>query len=222
MPDVRGISRTTALALGACCLLSVSLREFSNEYRNVVLSVGTTNDKVAAFAEPALLPPVPGSARGTRDLLATCGRVLTLAPVLKADAVLAGRVAAGCRSVAQATLQMAPSHARALAVLVLTTAPLDAGTLALAQAAAPFEPWPLNIRLKAVAAAKAPSEAVMVLARLDIGRAIMSDWGRRALVGLYQDREDFRETIALTAETAAVADQKAFVLLLRSALQSAG
>lgn len=216
------LARLGLLAGPMFFLFFLAARSFLGEYQAVLVMTGTTRDMVASLADQSDEVPQPASPRTTRDLMSACGRALTLVPIVKADPALAAQVSGKCESIAQAILAQAPSNARALAIGLLTADRIDSVQLQRAQAAAPFEPWPLNIRLQALARAKALSPAAMALAQDDFQRALMSQWGQEEVVRIYQTREALRPTIALAAEKIDPKDQKAFVDLLRRKMRDAG
>ncbi|AWB50571.1 hypothetical protein HYN69_18380 (plasmid) [Gemmobacter aquarius] len=199
-----------------------ALRTFVAEYGAVLVVSGTTRDMVATLAEQSGQLPQPASARSMRDLMSACGKALTLVPIVKADSGLAAQVSIKCESIAREILARAPSNARARAVDVLTADRIDAVQLGIAQAAAPFEPWPLNIRLQAIARAESVSPEVLAVAEGDFQRALMSEWGKEEVARIYQTRDALRQSITLAAEKAGPKDQKAFVDLLRRNLRDAG
>jgi hypothetical protein len=218
----RNSARIGLLAGSIFILFFWALRAFLAEYDTVLTMTGTTRDVVLALADPQGNLPQPGSARATRDLLSACGRVLTVAPMLKADAGLSAQVSGKCNAIAQAILAQSPSHARALAVDLLTSGLVDAERLRFAQAAAPYEPWPLNIRLRAIAKAATLSPEAEAVAEADFQRALMSRWGQEEVVRIYQSNAALRPVIGRAAEKIDQKDQKAFVDLLRRKLGAAG
>lgn len=216
------LARLGLLAGPIFLLFFLAARSFFVEYQAVLVMSGTTRDMVASLADQSDEVPQPASARTTRDLMSACGRALTLVPIVKADPALAAQVSGKCDSIARAILAQSPSNARARAIGLLTADRIDAVQLQRAQAAAPFEPWPLNIRLQALAKAEALSPEAMALAQDDFQRALMSRWGQAEVVRIYQTHEALRPTIALAAEKVDPKDQKAFVDLLRRKLRDAG
>lgn len=215
------LARLGLLSVALFIMFFVALRTFVAEYGAVLVVTGTTRDMVATLADRSGEMPQAASARSMRDLMSACGKALTLAPIVKADEALAAQVSDKCRAIADDVLAQAPSNARARAVKVLTADRIDAVQLGLAQAAAPFEPWPLNIRLQAVAKAEALSPEALALAEGDFQRALMSGWGQQEVARIYQTREALRPVITLAAEKADPKDQKAFVDLLRRKLRGA-
>lgn len=199
-----------------------ALRAFVAEYDSVLTMTGTTRDLVLSLADEDGDLPQPKSARATRDLLSACGRALTVVPMVKADAALAARVAGKCNAIAQAILAHSPANSRALAVDLLTAGRIDAERLRLAQAAAPYEPWPLNIRLQAIAKADMLSPQAEALAEADFQRALMSRWGQEEIVRIYKARAALRPAIGRAAEKTNQRDQKAFIDLLRRKTGAAG
>ena len=196
-----------------------ALGNFSREYRAVLSISGTTNELVETLADPQFPVPQPASARTMRDILSTCGRLLTLSPRLKSDPDLAERVTETCRKISAALLSTAPRNGRALAIGLLTSQHFDANGLEAAQSVAPYEPWPLNIRLQAVAGADALDKDTEALVAEDIRRAMLSPWGKKALADLYIAHPSFRPLVSHAAEQAAPFEQRQFLAILRREMQ---
>lgn len=222
MKNGRNLARLGLLSVALFVMFFLALRTFMAEYGAVLVVTGTTRDMVTTLASPSDQLPQPASARSMRDLMSACGRALTLVPIVKADTGLAAQVSGKCRAIAGDVLAQAPSNARALAVMVLTAERIDAGQLGLAQAAAPFEPWPLNIRLQALAKTESLSPEALALAEGDFQRALMSGWGQEEVARIYQTHAALRPVITSAAEKVDPKDQKAFVDLLRHKLRDAG
>ncbi|MBC2835108.1 hypothetical protein [Paragemmobacter straminiformis] len=207
--------RTASVFIAIFIIFFISLQTFIAEYRAVLLTTGTTNDVISALAETGDAWPHPASSRSVRDILSICGRLLLLSPRLKSDPALAEAVSTNCNHIANDFLARSPRNGRAMAVALLTSKRIEADRLAAAQVAAPYEPWPLNVRLQIVSASADLTPEVAALARADIGRAMLSHWGREALATLYITHDRMRPLIAGAADAAAPADQRAFLDLLR-------
>ena len=217
------MTRPARLLLLSICaaVLGLSVSLFLREYSVVFLLRGTTNDQIDTLAQ-APSTPRPASARTTRELLVACGRIITTAPRLRAEPQTAAAVRAACQRVSAAILDRAPLNARAAAVALLSETPgFSADELADAQIRAPYEPWPLLMRIEAAAeqTESSPVErsAILALAGQDIARALLFPWGRDRLAALYADRPDMRATIGDAVTTLPAQDQRAFLSALRTA-----
>lgn len=215
MGQARIILRTAVVSIASFCISFISLQYFSAEYRAVLLKAGTTNDVISVLSGPQPDLPTPSSARTMRDILSTCGRVLTLSPRLKAEPDLAEIVAARCKSMTDTFLTTSPLNGRALAIGLLASKRIDADTLKAAQRAAPYEPWPLNIRLQAVASAENLAPETLPLIKEDFARALLSQWGREVLADLYITHPPIRPLVTQAADAAAPQDQRQFLNILR-------
>lgn len=204
---------------GICAVLILTLffaaRELSAEYRAVLVTNGTMNDQIAALSSEKSGLLQPGGARSIRDILASCARVLTLSPKLKADAPLASVISDRCHQIAKGFLASSPRNGRALAIALLTSEDIDASLLRAAQVAAPFEPWPLNVRLKAVAAARDLPAEIAPLFEDDLHRAMLSAWGKEAVAEIYITKASLRPSIRRAAEDLSPEDQRDFLGILR-------
>ncbi len=209
------LTRTTLIAVPVFAIFYMALRSFALEYPAVLLVNGTTNGFIDAAVSSRDNLPQPVSARTQRDLLALCGKTITLSPRLRSEPALKAAVAQRCSAIAQALLEASPSNARALAVLLLTAGDIDPALLRIAQAAAPYEPWPLNLRMQAVGAAQGATESVSHLAQADYRRALVSNWGRNVVASLYRSHAGLRAAITAAAESAGPADQRRFLEALR-------
>lgn len=209
--------RISLLALCFLCL-GASLALFQREYWAAFFLRGTMNDQIESISSPSP-PPVATSARTIRDMLTACGRILTTAPRLKAEPETAQAVRAGCARLSAAVLDDAPGNARARAVGLLSALPeISADQLASAQMRAPYEPWPLLMRIESVALAPAGRADLAAVAESDFIRAMSTPWGRDRLARLYVERPDLRDTITRAGEQAAPEDQQAFPAAVRRAL----
>lgn len=208
-----GSSALPNLGLVIICLVVIGLaiRLFLLDHRVVRHLAGTTNDRIAALSTDGFDAPRPISARSSRDLMMSCGRILTIAPSLKADAALARRVAQGCAATAQALLDTGPSNAGALTVLLLASDSPTAQLYRHARDAAPYDAWALNLRLIALSRSALSGGALPAPARSDIASALSSDWGRATLARLYRDRIALRPVITDMAGKAPPEAQRDFL-----------
>lgn len=203
-------------------VLVLSARLFMTEYGLVLQLSGTTNDRIAAFSAPDFVAPRPQSARSAREVLASCGRVLTIAPSLKADPALARIVARNCATTASVMLERGPSNGRALAVLLFASPEVDPQAYLAAQSAAPYESWALNLRLLAFSGSAPLTARLIEIAEADISRAILSDWGRSAIARIYRDKPSLRPAITRVAERAPAEAQAAFLRRVTQLARSTG
>lgn len=215
------------LALLFCTLsLAMSVLVFAREYRTVYHLQGSAKDQidalVAAMSGAAPLPRA-ASARSTRDLLSACARLITRAPRLRAEPHTAAAVRGACGRIAGAILADSPGHARARTVALLAGLPsLDPRALALAQQAAPHEPWLLVARLDAVALAAPGGADLAAVAGDDIARALRTPWGRDRVVALYARRPDLRAAIHRAAKAPTMPQQADLRRALRAGLAEVG
>jgi hypothetical protein len=198
---------------------------FVQEYRVVFLLRGTTNDQIAAFANPNYKAAAAVSARTLRDLIIACARLSLSAPALKAQPELAETVRGRCAELADEVLQTSPANARARALAALMSPKLSAPELAVAQSTAPYEPWPLVTRLSAIAAADtAATEGlapdIQSLAQTDFARALQSGWGQREVVKIYTQNSALRPLIQGALGGLTPVEQSRFIRLVRQAAAS--
>ena len=209
--------------LSSCALtVSFSLYLFAQEYQVAYLLRGTTTDQIERLASGAPLP-APRSARSTRDLLTACGRILTTAPALRQDAATANAVRAGCRSVSDAILERAPAYGRARAVSVISYLPrISAAEYRAARIAAPYEPWPLLMRLESYARSGERPPELAGPAESGIAAALSYRWGRDEVARLYIAHPDLRAGIRSVADRQEGAVRTDFLRALRDATAKAG
>lgn len=136
------------------------------------------------------------SVSGLTQVTSTCADLLLTDEMVRLSPPLRKEITVSCRLAMQAILQTNPNFARALAVaLVVGEAPLSAKAYAQAQAAARYEPWPLEVRVLAADRAlrqhrlgqkdAALPENMAVLLRLDLQYMMQVDWGQAVLAQLY-------------------------------------
>ena len=190
------------------------------EFRVTYLLHGTTNDQIETFAGTSYRLGIASSARTLRDILSTCARLKLFAPRLKEQPEVAKAVRLRCAEMAAQVMQRAPSSARARALAVLMAPALSAADLADAQRAAPYEPWPLWIRLSAIGATGPLEPDLQRLALADFARALESNWGRAELAKLYAQREDLRPLFQEALKNLAAADQTDFIRLARRTISN--
>jgi hypothetical protein len=211
------------LVLIAFCVITfgLSVTLFAREQRAAFLLRGTMNDQIDGLSVQGSVA-LPASARSIRDLLTACGRILTTAPRLRAEPETAVAVRASCANISAAILAQAPENARALVVHLLSAVPeISAEALAQAQRAAPYEPWPLLMRLEAMALASSTRTDLVALAEADFARALLFPWGRDRVARIYAETPELRGVIRRAAEALPNRDQQQFVRSLRSAITKA-
>lgn len=215
--------QASRLVLILACLLAIvfSARLIGSEYRLAILNAGSTNDVIDSLTVPGATLPMPATARSMRETTSRCARTIRSAPRLKADPEADRLVRARCLELAEAILRSAPSNARARALaLVASPAPLTSD-LALAQSAAPQEPWPLLQRL-AVLERVGPQDALwQSVAEADLDAALATSWGRAELAQLYVDTPALRPLVEAVAEGASEAAQAYFIAQVRAASRGA-
>ena len=206
------------LLIGFCVIsLVLAFTLFVREHRAAFLLRGTMNEQIEGLSSHGSLT-LPVSARSIRDLLTACGRILTTAPRVKAEPETAAAVRASCAELSGAILVSAPGNARALAVELLSAVPeVSSEDLATAQQAAPYEPWPLAMRLEVVARASPQNQGLLAVAEADFVRALLLPWGRDYVARLYASWPDLRGTIRRAAQVVPNRDQQSFARALRSA-----
>lgn len=165
------------------------------EYQVALIVGGNTNSQISALAAAGGADITPMTSRSARELLRVCARLKISAPLLKFDVELNARTTTACAAIADRMLLGAPSNSRARALSLLLTADLRAEDLEVAQRAAPYEPWPLTIRLTASELSDPLGADLANLVREDIGRALLSSWGRRDMALLYVRNTRFRPLI---------------------------
>ena len=205
------------LAIAACaavCFFAVS--GFGREYTSAVMLRGQEKDIVLGMRafDPHWLS---FSVRGLNDLMKNCADLLLENEMVRLSPQLQQEIGDSCGAAAKAVLRRNPGFARALAAgLIAARADVTPEAYAVAEQAAPFEPWPLGIRLlaaeRAVPKATGTLPAALVpLVSSDMGRAMQSDWGRRLLAGLYLRQTGLRSLIQAVAKSRPVEEQRAFL-----------
>lgn len=209
--------------LSTCALTAAfSLYLFGKEYQVAYLLRGMTNDQIDMIASSATLPE-PRSARSARDLLTACGRILTLAPRISAEQDTADKVRAGCKAVSDRILKTSPTYGRARAVAVISSVPkISAADYRSARIAAPYEPWPLLIRIEAYARTAERPQELTGLAESDFASALSYQWGRDEMARLYVAHPSLRQGIRTAADRLDGDARTDFLRALRTATERAG
>ena len=196
---------------GGMCVLSVLAfgREYALAIHPVGQSVNVTSE-IQYFHQGA--PPF--SVRGLNGLLKRCADLMLGDEAVRLSPALQRDVAAGCSAMAAAVLHRNPDFARAHAVgLLATGGAMTPQAYRLAQMAAPYEPWPLTIRLFAAERATKTDKSLLLvpLVTADVERLLETDWGRRLLAKLYQRDLGLRPLIGQIAATRPSAEQSSFL-----------
>lgn len=210
------------LQMAACAAVTVfAARALNQEYIAVTTFRGFGQNTALDMRtfDPRWLT---ASVRGTTDLMKVCADLLLSNEMVRLSPQLQGDIGDSCGNAAQAVLARSPGFARAHAVdLIAARATVTPAAYALAEQAAPFEPWPLEIRLLAAernlstdTGALPASLAPLVAA--DVDRAMQSSWGRRFLAGLYLRQAGIRDWIQKVAENRPVEEQRGFLQAVKS------
>ena len=203
-------SRATIILLCIGVMVQ-SAMSFRQEFGVVSVLRGTMSDQIVSWTDAGYREPVPASARAVRDLLTACAKLKRFAPRLKAEPQIGAMVSARCGAMADRILVDAPTNARARALLLLVAADLRPADLAAAQKAAPYEPWPLIMRIAAIGTAGPLTPDLQVLAKADFARALETSWGRTEMAGLYTARVDLRDLVQAALEGLPPAAQIDFI-----------
>lgn len=141
------------------------------------------------------------STSGLTQLMRACAESLLGEDVVRLSPRLRDEIAGSCRLAVRGVLRQNPSFARALAVdLLVAQPPVMAAAYAQAQAAAPFEPWPLQIRILAadrlarMQATEISPDFIAVLSK-DLLYLIQVAWGQDLLRQLYAQDSPLRPLI---------------------------
>ncbi|MCA3450258.1 MAG: hypothetical protein LW715_12565 [Rhodobacter sp.] len=207
------VKMTSKLLQTFVCLTSIAVAVWGMAQEMKVQSIlgRTWLDRITLLTEAGEGVSTGLSARTIRNLVSACAEMRARAPALRGDAELRSRFAQTCASIAEEVLDRAPTHARSLAMALLMAPTMTPVQLAQAQTAAPHEPWPMQIRLWALAETGALDADLLAVAAADFDRALATDWGRTLLARLYVSREDARPAILARAETADARAQRAFL-----------
>lgn len=193
--------------------LGFSISGFTREYRFAVTLRDSEEDLIAALRAMDA-QELPWGAYDLRGLVTTCTTLQLESELIRVVPRYRTEVAQSCQAIAAAVLRASPAHARARAAdLVTAGAAMTAADYALAQAAAPFEPWPLGTRLLAVNRAfddAVPADLLPLIAA-DADRAIREHWGRLILADLYVDHPALRPLLTAVAEGRPADEQRAFL-----------
>lgn len=217
-----------ALCAACCAALAVyAAGAFRQEYGFAVLSRDDEDSVVQAMQtyDPGWLT---SSVRGTNDLMKVCADLLLSNDMVRLSTKLQDEIGGSCGTAAKAVLARSPGLARAQAVsLVAARASVTPAAYALAEEAAPFEPWPLGVRL--LAAERTVSEdtgalpeALSLVVAADVDRAMQSNWGRRFLAALYLRQTGLRPWIQKIAESRPEDEQRDFLKAVQSRAASNG
>lgn len=164
-------------------LLAAALWFLSLEYRWVYALAAGRQITPDALEAQFSLQGLPASQRATRSLVTACA-TQGLSQGYSPEA--GQETAAICARIVAGVLAQSPAHGRALATrLVLLGNAITPQAYADAAAAAPWEPWPLGMRIVATTRVRPLPADIEPLLLGDIARAMRSDWGRQMLAELY-------------------------------------
>lgn len=210
-------------ALAVCTL---SLGGFGREYVAATILNGHEYQTVLGMRlyDPRWLTY---SARGLGDLMQKCADAMLTNEAVRLSPQLQQEIGNSCGTAAKAILMDSPGFARAHAVgLIAERANLAPQDYGLASASAPFEPWPLRVRLLAVErflvmtadtnSGSLPADLVPFVSD-DMVRALQTVWGRTLLAGLYVRQTGLRALIETVAKTRPDDEQRAFLNATRNA-----
>lgn len=192
---------------------------FSHEYRFATAAQSETGADSRQVLAGLNKEGLPMSARGLRNMMRNCAALIFDKIDVKVSDNLKSQVDQTCQNRARDILQRNPSHPEAHAIALATATELLPESYAKAQAAAAYEPWPLQIRLLALERAVLDQplpEDLKSLAAQDISRALEAHWSRQVLASLYLKDAGLAALIKSVAETAPNDQQRAFLNVLRN------
>ena len=212
----RFIVARLAYAIACAMVFGFAVKEFCREYMFVVLTQDSGTQAVLDmrhFDSRWLV----SSLLGTNVLVRTCADLLLSNEMVILSSQLQSEIGASCGAAAQAVLVRSPTLANVRAMgLVAARDAVTPGAYASAEEAAPFEPWPLGIRL--LAAERNLSKdtgtlpaALAPLVASDVDRALQSVWGRRFVAGLYLRQQGLRGWIQQLVQNRAPNEQHDFL-----------
>lgn len=193
--------------------LFFSLAGFAREYRFAVTLRSSEAELVSAImAVDAQY--LPWGAHDLRELMTRCAALQLESELIRVVPRYRAEVARSCQAITSAVLADSPTHGRAQATALVTAGPaMTAADYARAQAAAPFEPWPLGTRLQAIGHAfddVVPADLLPLIAA-DADRAMGEHWGRLILATLYIDHPALRPLLTEVAKGRPASEQRAFL-----------
>lgn len=189
------------IALGSCAaLLSAGVMALTREAQAARFLQAGSAQRVLAMRQYE-----PGwqaaSTSGLKHLMRACADMLLAEEMVRLSPRLRDDIAGSCSLAADAVLQVNPSFSRALAVgLVVAEPPILAAAYAKAQAAARFEPWPLQIRVLAAdrlarnQGSDLSADLIAILSQ-DLRHLMQLDWGQDLLRQLYAQNSPLRPLI---------------------------
>lgn len=190
-----------------------SIIGFVREYR-FAITLRASEEEVIAALRMIDAQELPWGAHDLRGLVTTCSNLQLKSELIRVVPRYRTEVAQSCAEVTATVLRSSPVHARARAAgLVTAGAAMTASDYAQAQAAAPFESWPLSTRLLAVGHAfedAVPADLLPLIAA-DADRAMRENWGRLILADLYISHPALRPLLTGVAEGRPVEEQRAFL-----------
>ncbi len=213
-------------AAGCAALALLAWSAFSREYIFAVSSQGKDDD-IALEMRSIDARWLTSSVVGASDLMKICANLLISNEMARTSSQLKAEIAGSCGVAAMAILRRSPSFARAHAVGLLAAGTVTPNAYSLAEMAAPFEPWPLAIRLLAAERAVltdtgALPEPLAPRVAADVDRAMQSNWGRRFLAGLYVRQTGLRRWIQQIVSHRPQSEQADFLRALQSVAAANG
>jgi hypothetical protein len=200
MVQARSLLGRVFILLICCVIFCFSLLALSREVQTTLLLQAPDEQRLQAMRrfDPALqmasVPALTQMMTLCTDLLLVNERV-RLAPQLQGD------IGATCQAYGRRILRKNPGFARALAVGLLGGDPARfAADYAQAQAAAGFEPWPLQVRVLAADRVIRRSLGTLtlelqLLLTQDLARLMQMDQGQALLAQLYAQNSPLRPLI---------------------------
>lgn len=220
--SVKIYSLIRGLYAAACAAVAVlAVEKFNQEYSAAILT-HDTDEQIVLQMRKFDARWLASSVRGTNDLMKNCADLLLSNEMVRISPQLQAEIGDSCGAAAKAVLARSPSFARAHAAgLVAARAAVTPAAYALAEEAAPFEPWPLGIRILAAERnvskdTGALPEALAPLVASDVDRALQSNWGRRFIASLYLRQTGLRTWIQTIAQKRPPEEQRDFLQAVKS------
>ena len=206
------------IILASLLVIAGAWKGFSYEYRFATAAQSDAGANSRHILADLNKDGLPMSARGLRNMMRNCAALIFDTIEVKISDSLREQVDQTCRNRAGDILQRNASHPDAHAIALATTPRVEAGAYRAAQAAAAYEPWPLQIRLLALTRHPAEDlrqEDIKNILEQDVKRALEAHWSRQILASLYLGSDDMAALIKPVAEAAPNDQQRAFLGALR-------
>lgn len=209
--------------MASLLVMAGAWKGFSHEYRFATAAQSDAGASSRHILADLNKDGLPMSARGLRNMMRNCAALIFDNIEVKISDSLRQQVDQTCQMRADDILQRNASHPDAHAIALATTTTFEADAYRAAQAAAAYEPWPLQIRLLSLARQPVDDlrqDEVKVLVEQDINRALEAHWSRQLLASLYLSSDDMAALIKPVAEAAPNDQQRAFLGALRKMTDS--